>query len=155
MNKKKIGRIIKTFCARNGFKVSTHYNAEDWQVYIEAKQLDWNEATDEAYNLTREMFFDEGLEYEYDNFILCLCHELGHLATEDTFSEEELTMLSLQREIICNGIEFSDKQIEVDALGTAYCKMEDELRATQWAVDFINANTCLIDEFWAEIQPLL
>lgn len=69
-------------------------------------------------------------------FTWCLLHELGHHATEDNFDEEEMARINKKR-----------RRVNKTQAHHPYYNLPDELAATTWAVQYVNAHREEVTEF--------
>ena len=72
--------------------------------------------------------------------VLALIHELGHYATHESYSEEELYLFQA---IKMFGTE--DRMEEMNSM-FKYWEVNDEFAANMWAIDYINWNIEVVQE---------
>ena len=86
-----------------------------------------------------------GLNYEVPVFILCFLHELGHHFTMDDFNEDQ----------ICDFEDEKDRLKDSDKDFCAYFEIGDEIAASEWAVNFINSNPKIVEQFDKDLKNAL
>lgn len=86
-----------------------------------------------------------------DVFLWSFFHELGHIETIWSLTDEEYNNCRAQKEIIDLALEI-EVGFDKKDLYFQYFQLEDELRATLWAIDFVQNNSELVADFWQELQ---
>lgn len=143
MNTRKLSRYLSNWCKANGFDVGVRYG-KDFAYYFTKDYVQYTFlVVDRQEELFQKVFADEGLDYTCDIFITSFFHELGHYCTDDNWSEKQ-------------SLKFMEKKAKLDGESDKdnmeYFYMPDEIMATRWAVDYINANPTKVEEFWQGAQ---
>lgn len=146
MNTRKLSRYLSRWCKEHGFDVSVRYDTE-FAFWLNKNVVTYSFLVSDFHDKTfQKVFVKQGLEYNCDIFILSFFHELGHYETEDEWTEKQFERFMKQKD-------------ELDANKKAdlwkYYYMPDEIRATQWATDYINENADEVAKFWQKVKPLI
>lgn len=88
----------------------------------------------------------KGLKIDCGCFIVSLFHEIGHHKTIDVWKKDDLEEFDMIKKIIN-----SDSDIEAKK----YFSVPDENLATEWAVDYINNHSDIVEDLIERIQPLV
>lgn len=142
MKTRKLSVYLSRWCKKNGFDCNVRYGS-DFEILLSNNTIHYALLIPDSHDrLFAKVFENEGLLYTCDNFILSFFHELGHYMTEDEWTEKQSLAFMEEKE-----------KLNDDDFGCwKYYHIADEIRATQWAVDFINDNPTLIADFWADVQ---
>lgn len=114
-------------------------------------KLAYNEV-DEWFNACVKEIF--GYEVEY-TFIISLLHEIGHLNTIDTLTDKEYNRCLKQKERIAKGLDKANTPEEEKRLNYFYFLLEDEYRATEWAINYAKKHPKKIRKMWHKILPAI
>ena len=146
MNTRKLSRYLSRWCKNHGFDVSVRHDTE-FAFWLNKNVVTYSFLVSDFHDKTFiKVFKKQGLNYDCDVFILSFFHELGHYETEDEWSERQFEKFMKQKEDLD-----ADKKADL----WKYYYIPDEIRATQWAVDYINENAEEIAEFWQKVKPLI
>lgn len=142
-----IEKILNDFLSEEGFDCFAVYEEECDSYYdYRCKIITLGGLA----NLRADYYFINyvktlGLKREYSIDTLTFFHELGHHITLPLFSRQEL----MSNRIIINSINFrrngDEEYTEMDYLD--YFKVPIETAATQWAINYINNNPKVVDNF--------
>lgn len=95
-------------------------------------------------NLFRDYFYELGLRYDVDIFLMAFLHELGHAETIEDISESDYQYSIKQKEEISNHY-YSDELVR------QYQRLPDEHAASAWAVNYINSHAEELALWWNEV----
>lgn len=140
---KSFSRFVAKWCEENGFYVSIRYGS-DFAYFWANDTIRYSFVT-VAYQdeLMKEFWFEHGLKYECDIFLMSLLHEIGHYKTEDEWSNAESNRFAKMK---------TKCDADTKEGNFAYWNVPDELKATEWAIDFINSNPEKCKAFWTECR---
>lgn len=88
-------------------------------------------------------------EINADIFLWCLFHEIGHVMTNDVWTEADTWYFAERKEELANTIE--DDQTRFDL----YHSIADEYVATNWAGNFMKNHADIVGDFWNRLQPAM
>lgn len=126
-----ITNILNNFFEEEGIECTCEV-ALDFAYYYTTDVITYSLVTTETTDrLFTQFAQDNGLEYDCGIFLLSLLHEVGHYYTIDEVDEKT--------ERKCERIKSKlSENKEEDCL--KYFALDDEIIATEWAIDYINNN---------------
>ena len=130
----KLERVLNKFLKKQGFDCVAR--KDDYFFYEYSKStICFTVKSDERMDrLFREFAVRLGLAIECGDFLLAFFHELGHHETMDLLEEEDYIF----SQDVKGTLTASDKDCEI------YFNLPDEIEATLWAINYINANEEII-----------
>lgn len=138
-----IDEIINRFTARFNIKADL---GEEFQAFCDDRIINYTLAIEEE----DINYFIKDAETRYpdicaDIFLWCLLHEIGHVMTNNMWSDEELDYFEAQKEEM---FRYSD----ADLRNNWYHCLPDEFHATRWAGNYMRKHPKKIAEFWNELH---
>lgn len=158
----KIEDIINRFLKKE-FKITAELS-EEFQAFIPERIVNYTFApTSECVQN-----FIPDAEHRYpgitaDPFLWLLFHEVGHIMTENMWTQDERNYFNDQkRKYFYIGDETEEElqeasfaYIDEELLSDIYHAMPDEFMATRWAGDYMVKNGRKVAKFWAKLQPAI
>ena len=142
----RLTEIIQVFCDRMGFDVVID-NDKEFYCYPNDREVFYSLTTNKRQSKWfMENAFAMGLAYDCGDFCLSLLHEVGHCETEQTLTKGQKISRTKRKKNL-NGIYKKDNFI--------YFGLVDEVKATEWAIQFANTHKKELAELSAEIQKVL
>lgn len=143
---KKVDKVINKFTKSFGIKadLGTDFQAFcngcviNYTLAIEKEDIDYFIADAEA----------RYPDINADIFLWCLLHEIGHILTDDFWTDEELEYFEEQKEMLTA---YEDD----DLRNNWYHCIPDEFFATRWAGEYMRKHPKKIAKFWKELQTEL
>ena len=141
----KLERVLNRFLKKQGFDCVAR--EDDYFFYGYARSvICFTTKSDERMDrLFREFAVRLGLEIECGDFLLAFFHELGHHETMDLIEEEDYFF----SQDVKGTLTASDNDCEI------YFNLPDEIEATLWAIDYINANEEIIKKLKKSIDKAI
>lgn len=97
-------------------------------------------------------FIKERFDYETENFIISLLHEIGHHKANDEIEGDIYNFCTNEKERITKELENENITDErVKELEFQYFNLPDEIMATQWAVTYAKEHPQEIEQMWGEM----
>lgn len=126
--KVKFGRALECEPTENTIYISFKSNEIDKKTFMEyVKELDNT--------------------CQFNDLVLGILHELGHIFTYDENDEEpylqDTELLSLL---------YKEKMLDAEELNRFYLRLEMESKATKWAIEFAQANQMFVNRFQKSIS---
>lgn len=142
---KKYLKICQRFCDDNGFNVSVKWD-KDFGYYEDSEEVGVTLVSDERSQWFMENAFNRGLSYDCGDFIASFMHEIGHHFTLDKISRKQDRIINKRkRKLNGNKRKHNFK----------YFNILDEVLATNWAIDYINNNEDIIEQFAYELMDII
>lgn len=126
----------------NGFKGVTCYRNYDFEARTcdnsigIADAIYWDETMYKSFNSLVQKL---GLEYDTNVDTLVLLHELGHLQTDDEFSQLSEDIYAIIQKIFTLVLGLTRNRL-YGVINYLYQRLPQERRATEWAVQYVNEN---------------
>lgn len=141
-----ITEILQDFCDRESFDV-TIGNDKEFYCYPNDREVYYSLIVNKRQNKWfMQNAFDKGLEYDCGDFILSFLHEIGHCETEELLTRGQ-KISSTKRKKNLNGIYKKDNFV--------YFGLVDEQMATEWAINYANANKEKLQKLATDVQKVL
>lgn len=106
---------------------------------VEEPNIYYSLLTTEKTNRTFDKFINDNFGIVVPNFIISLFHEIGHHFTNDLWTDKEQEDFEIKKAVL-------NPNNENDLL--TYYWVEDEYKATEWAVNYIQSHAEEIEDFW-------
>lgn len=126
----------------NGFKGINCYRNSEYEAHTTdnsigiADGIYWDETMFNSFiSLVQEL----GLEYDTNVDTLVLLHELGHLQTDDEFSQLSENIYAIIQAIFSLVLGLTRNRL-YGVINYLYQRLPQERRATEWAVQYVNEN---------------
>lgn len=101
-------------------------------------------------------FIKERFNYETENFIISLLHEIGHHKANDEIEGDIYNFCTNEKERITRELENENTtEKRAKELEFQYFNLPDEIMATQWAVTYAKEHPQEIAQMWGEMLPAL
>lgn len=140
---KNILNIVNKFLNKN-FKITAYWNTE-FEARINSREIG---ITIAPLAEDTQFFVNDAIarypQINADPFLWLLFHEVGHIMTEDMWTEEELKYFVNQKESLSYT---EDDQMRNDW----YHAVPDEFMATRWAANYMIKNQKKVAKFWNEL----
>lgn len=142
----KILNIVNKFLEQ--FNATAYWN-EDFEARCESREIGFTLAVseDSLLEFTNDAY-SRYVGIEADPFLWLFLHELGHVMTDNEWTEEELEYFEYQKEMLT---EIEDDQLRADW----YHAIPDEFMATRWAAEFMMDYPEVVADFWDELQSAI
>ncbi len=143
---RRIDRIINNFTKNFNIKADL---GNEFLAYCPDRLINYTLVIDEE----DIRYFKEDAEKRYpdvhaDIMLWCLLHEVGHIMTDDMWTEEELDYFEEQKEHMTSCADDDNRN-------DWYHACPDEFFATKWAGDYMRKYPKRIAKFWNELQIAL
>lgn len=141
----KLEQVLNRFLKKQGFDCAAREDDYFFYEYSRSAICFTTKSDERMDRLFREFAVRLGLAIDCGDFLLAFFHELGHHETMDLLEEEDYIF----SQDVKGTLTASDKDCEI------YFNLPDEIEATLWAIDYINANEEIIKKLKKSIDKAI
>jgi hypothetical protein len=137
------------------FGISEVFLSDEYSYIFESESITFK-VTDTIEDKWFMDFIKERFNYETENFIISLLHEIGHHKANDEIEGDIYNFCTDEKERITRELE--NKNItakRAKELEFQYFNLPDEIMATQWAVTYAKEHPQEIEQMWGEMLPAI
>ena len=150
---KKLNKVIAN--QLKAFGIEKAKLDDEFALYFEQNKVHYKLAYNEVdkwFNDCIKDIFDYEVEY---TFIISLLHEIGHLNTIDGLTDKEYNKCLKAKEKIVKQLAEKITPEKEKQLNYTYFLLEDEYRATEWAINYAKKHPKKIRKMWHKILPAI